>query len=48
MEKYQMCEHLTDRGTNQYQNIFNRTIVKNSLFDTIGQIDKKRRKGEIV
>lgn len=36
MEKYKMFEHLTDRGTNQYQNVFNRTIAKDSLFATMG------------
>ncbi len=48
MDKYWKDESLEHRGSNEYQNVFNRTIVEDSLVRLLGQIDKKRRKGEMV
>ena len=48
MDKYWKDESLEQRGSNEYQNVFNRTIVEDSLVRLLGQIDRKRRKGEVV
>jgi hypothetical protein len=48
MDKYWKDESLEHRASNEYQNVFNRTIVEDSLVRLLGQIDRKRRKGEVV
>lgn len=46
MDKYWKDESLEKRGSNEYQNVFNRTIVEDGLVKLLREVDRKRRKGE--
>ena len=48
MDKFNKDESLDDRKTNLYQNVFNRKIAQQSLINMIANLDKKRKKGDLV